>query len=65
MAHKPAHAATKDTTYSKKLTAGRVIGLQNLLPHFAEDFDTVFFTDNHMVAQLYEVDATNLRQKLS
>ena len=31
----------------------------------ADKADTVFFTDNHMVAQLYEIDVKDLRAQLS
>jgi len=32
MSHKPIQVTMKETNYSKKITAGRIIGLQNLLP---------------------------------
>ena len=64
MAHKQIHAPVKETNYSRKITAGKVIGLQNVLPHFQDHAETVFFTDNHMVGQLYEVDVAALRQRL-
>jgi len=41
---------TESIRYSKKFTAGKIIGLQNILPQFADKTDVVFFTDNHMVA---------------
>ena len=53
------------TRYSRKFVSGRVIGLQNLIPEFTEHGEVVFFTDNHMVAEVYEVNIEPLRQALS
>ena len=45
----------------KKFAAGKVIGLQNLIPAFQEKTEIVHFTDNLMVAELSEVDIDKLR----
>lgn len=49
----------------KKFGAGKIIGLQNILPIFAEHSETVFFTDNSMVTEIYEVDVEVLRRAIS
>ena len=51
--------------YSKKFVSGKVIGLQNLIPEFTEHGEIVFFTDNHMVAEIYELDIEPLRKELN
>jgi len=48
----------------KKYAAGKVIGLQNLLPQFAEKTEVVHFTANMMVAELHEIDVELLRKVL-
>ena len=45
----------------KKFGAGKIIGLQNILPIFADNAETVFFTDNTMVSEVYEVNIEPLR----
>ena len=52
---------TKDTKYKKKFAAGKIIGLQNLIPGLAEKSEIVFFTENHMVCEISEVDVESLR----
>ena len=52
---------TKGIQYTRKYVAGKVIGLQNILPEFADHGEVVFFTDNHMVAEIYELDIEPLR----
>ena len=52
---------TKGLLFSRKHTAGKVVGIQNLLPQFQDQGETVFFTDNNMVVQLYEIDVAALR----
>ena len=37
---------TKSMKYSKKFAAGKIIGLQNILPVFADHAELVYFTDN-------------------
>lgn len=49
----------------KKFGAGKIIGLQNILPIFADHSETVFFTDNTMVTEVFEVDVEPLRQTLN
>ena len=53
---------TKDLKYMKKFAAGKIIGLQNLIPDFQEKTEIVHFTDNLMVAELYEIDVMKLRK---
>ena len=47
--------------YKRKLAAGKIIGLQNLIPGLAEKSEIVFFTENHMVCEITEVDVESLR----
>ena len=58
------HRTVKDTNYTRKITPGRLIGLQNLIPQIQQQSETVYFTDNHMVTQLYEVNVEELRKIL-
>lgn len=39
--------------------------MQNLIPEFAEQGEVVFFTDNDMVAEIYELNAEPLRKAIS
>ena len=55
----------KNLIYSKKFSAGRIIGLQNILPEFAEQAEVVFFTNNFMVAELHEIDVSELREAVT
>ena len=48
--------------YQKKFTAGQIIGLQNILPVFADRTELVLFTDNSMVAEIHKVDVEKLRK---
>lgn len=48
--------------YSKKCSAGKIIGLQNILPVFADKAEMVLFTDNSMVAEMHEINVEPLRQ---
>ena len=52
---------TKLMKYKKKFAAGKIIGLQNLIPGVAEKSEIVFFTENNMVAEVHEVDVESLR----
>jgi hypothetical protein len=45
--------------------SGKVIGLQNLVPEIAEKGEIVFFTDNDMVAEIYELETEPLRKAIS
>jgi hypothetical protein len=56
---------TSKKHYTKKFGAGKIIGLQNLLPIFADHANTVFYTDNSMVAELHQVDIEPLRQAIA
>jgi len=51
---------TKDRHYSKKFAAGKVVGMQNILPGIAETSNVVFFTDNTMQTELIELDVEPL-----
>ena len=64
MTHKQKRRELKVMKYSKKFAAGKVIGLQNIIPEFAEQTEMVIFTDNNMVAELHEVDVGPLREEL-
>ena len=48
--------------YSKKWSAGKIIGLQNILPVFVDHAEMVYFTDNSMVAEMHEIDVEPLRR---
>ena len=52
---------TRDMKYKKKFAAGKIIGLQNLIPGLAEKSEIVFFTENNIVAEIHEVDVEELR----
>ena len=52
---------TKLMKYKKKFAAGKIIGLQNLIPGVAEKSEIVFYTENMMVAEVHEVDVESLR----
>ena len=63
MTHKAKkNTLTKDVKYSKKFSAGKIIGLQNVIPGFALQDEVVFFTDNFTVAELHEIDVDELRK---
>ena len=48
--------------YSVKCSAGKIIGLQNILPVLADKAEMVLFTDNSMVAEMHEINVEPLRQ---
>lgn len=56
---------TRDMKYKKRFSAGKIIGLQNLIPGLAEKSEMVFFTENNMVSEIHEVDVESLRQVLA
>ena len=44
---------TRVMKFKKKFAAGKIIGLQNLIPGLAEKCEIVFFTENNMVAEIH------------
>ena len=56
---------TKDMKYKKKFASGKIIGLQNLIPGFEEKSEIVFYTENSMIAEIYEIDVELLRDVLN
>ena len=56
------HGTTQETRYNMKFTAGKIIGLQNIIPAFQDQSELVFFTDNNMVAEMQEVNIEVLRR---
>ena len=56
--------AASTIVYTRKFVSGKVIGLQNLVPEIAEKGEIVFFTDNDMVAEIYELETEPLRKAI-
>lgn len=56
---------THERNYMKKFAAGKIIGLQNLIPVFQEQAEIVYVTDNVMVTELHEVDIEMLRSVIN
>ena len=56
---------TKEMKYKKKFASGKIIGLQNLIPGFEEKSEIVFYTENSMIAEIYEIDVELLRDVLN
>ena len=48
---------TRDMKYKKKFAAGKIIGLQNLIPGLAEKSEIIFFTENNNGKQHADYDA--------
>ena len=52
---------TKNRHYSKKFAAGKIVGLQNILPGVAEVSNVVYFSDNLIASELVEIDIEPLK----
>ncbi len=57
--------AASQIVYTRKFISGKVFGLQNLIPEFFEQGEVVFFTDNDMVAEIYELQTEPLKKAIT